>query len=235
MTPDPPPLHSAEAGGTPPAEATPASTLAALARLVERTEPLRVSDHASFARVAVPGSEPVLHGSDLLPIAFTDASLDLMVGHVQQVQDRLQRSFMVENLSAYLRWNASAEERVWTETEFLTTLARRTGCQLLVVSPGVPLATPQIVAFAQAGGEVIGDVELFARAIAGQASKVIAITGSNGKSTVTTLVGEMIAEAGRGSAAKGESGLAAAAGCMAVGSCCGRAYTPAAWACWSAW
>ena len=32
------------------------------------------------------------------------------------------------------------------------------GCQLLVVSPGVPLATPQIVAFAQAGGEVIGDV-----------------------------------------------------------------------------
>jgi uncharacterized protein (UPF0276 family) len=39
---------------------------------------------------------------------------------------------MVENLSAYLRWNVPDNERIWTETEFLTTLARRTGCQLLV-------------------------------------------------------------------------------------------------------
>lgn len=102
--------------------------LAQLARLVERTEPLRVSDHASFARVAVPGSEPVLHGSDLLPIAFTDASLDLMVRHVQQVQDRLQRPLLVENISAYLRW---ADDHL-AEPEFFNALARRSGCGLLL-------------------------------------------------------------------------------------------------------
>src|SRR5512147_1565810 len=39
-----------------------------LAALVERVQPVRVSDHASFARVAMPGGGPVLHGSDLLPI-----------------------------------------------------------------------------------------------------------------------------------------------------------------------
>ena len=101
-----------------------------LARLVQRIDPVRVSDHACFARGSFQGT-PV-HASDLLPIPFTTESLDLLCTHVQQVQDRLQRVFMVENLSAYLRWNMDDAERVWTETEFLTTLARRTGCQLLV-------------------------------------------------------------------------------------------------------
>lgn len=60
----------------------------------------------------------------------------------------------------------------------------------LVVSPGVAVAEPAIVAARAAGAEVIGDIELFARAVT---APVIAITGSNGKSTVTTLVGEMAA------------------------------------------
>jgi uncharacterized protein (UPF0276 family) len=47
---------------------------------------------------------PVVHGSDLLPIAFTDASLAIMAANVQRVQDRLQRPILVENLSAYLHW-----------------------------------------------------------------------------------------------------------------------------------
>jgi hypothetical protein len=101
-----------------------------LARLVQRIDPVRVSDHACFARGRFQGA-PV-HAADLLPIPFTTESLDLLCTHVQQVQDRLQQPFMVENLSAYLRWNACDGERVWAETEFLTTLARRTGCQLLV-------------------------------------------------------------------------------------------------------
>lgn len=99
-----------------------------LAALVERVQPLRVSDHASFARVAMPGGGPVLHGSDLLPIAFTDASLDLMTAHVQQVQERLKRSLLVENISAYLRW----EDDHLAEPEFFNALARRTGCGLLL-------------------------------------------------------------------------------------------------------
>ena len=101
-----------------------------LTRLVQRIDPVRVSDHACFARGLLKGS--VVHAADLLPIPFSTESLDVLCSHVHQVQDRLQRAFMVENLSAYLRWNMPQAERVWTETEFLTTLARRTGCQLLV-------------------------------------------------------------------------------------------------------
>lgn len=99
-----------------------------LAALVERVQPVRVSDHASFARVAMPGGGPVLHGSDLLPIAFTDASLDLMVAHVQQVQERLKRPLLVENISAYLRW----EDDHLAEPEFFNALAQRSGCGLLL-------------------------------------------------------------------------------------------------------
>ena len=64
----------------------------------------------------------------------------------------------------------------------------------IVVSPGVSLQQPLIAAAQQRGVEVIGDIELFARSVT---APVIAITGSNGKSTVTTLVGEMARQAGK--------------------------------------
>jgi len=63
----------------------------------------------------------------------------------------------------------------------------------LVVSPGVPVATPLIRQALARGAEVIGDVELFARAAC---APICAITGSNGKSTVTTLLGLMARRAG---------------------------------------
>ncbi|MGD8236049.1 MAG: UDP-N-acetylmuramoyl-L-alanine--D-glutamate ligase [Chromatiales bacterium] len=63
----------------------------------------------------------------------------------------------------------------------------------LVVSPGVPLRTPVIQEAIARGVEVIGDVELFLREAK---APVVAITGSNGKSTVTTLLGEMAMAAG---------------------------------------
>ncbi|MDZ7921395.1 DUF692 domain-containing protein [Rhodoferax sp.] len=100
-----------------------------LARLVARVDPVRVSDHACFARGTL-GAQTV-HGADLLPIPFSDEALDVLCCHVQQVQDRLQRRFLVENLSAYVRWD-SAVAQDWSETDFLSTLARRTGCGLLV-------------------------------------------------------------------------------------------------------
>lgn len=99
-----------------------------LARLVQRIDPVRVSDHASFARGSLAAGTPVVHGSDLLPIAFTETSLDIMVRHVQQVQDRLRRPLAVENLSAYLRW---ADDSM-TEADFFNALTRRAGCQLLL-------------------------------------------------------------------------------------------------------
>jgi len=62
-----------------------------------------------------------------------------------------------------------------------------------VVSPGVDLRDPFIQTLRAAGLPIIGDIELFARAAK---APVIGITGSNGKSTVTTLVGEMAKAAG---------------------------------------
>lgn len=97
-----------------------------LAALVERVEPLRVSEHASFARVQSQGD--VLHASDLLPIEFSQTSLDLMVEHVQRVQERLGRQILVENLSAYLAWDSQD----MAETEFFNQLTRRSGCGLLL-------------------------------------------------------------------------------------------------------
>ncbi len=76
----------------------------------------------------------------------------------------------------------------------------------LVVSPGVPVATPQIDAARQRGVPVVGDIELFA----GEAkAPIVAITGSNGKSTVTTLLGEMAKAAGVAVAVGGNLGTPA--------------------------
>ncbi|RMG36239.1 MAG: UDP-N-acetylmuramoyl-L-alanine--D-glutamate ligase [Gammaproteobacteria bacterium] len=77
---------------------------------------------------------------------------------------------------------------------------------MLVVSPGVPLSTPQIARASTRGVPVIGDIELFARAVR---APVVAITGSNGKSTVTTLVGEMVKAAGLRAAVGGNLGTPA--------------------------
>jgi UDP-N-acetylmuramoylalanine--D-glutamate ligase len=64
---------------------------------------------------------------------------------------------------------------------------------LIVVSPGVPLDTPELVQAKSFGRPVIGELELAGRFIKG---KILAITGSNGKTTTTTLVGEILEQAG---------------------------------------
>ena len=76
----------------------------------------------------------------------------------------------------------------------------------IVVSPGVPLQHPLISEARARGVEVIGDIELFARAAR---APTLAITGSNGKSTVTTLVGEMARCAGRNVKVGGNLGVPA--------------------------
>lgn len=64
---------------------------------------------------------------------------------------------------------------------------------LIVVSPGVPVDTPELVQVRSFGLPVIGELELAARFLQG---KVLAITGSNGKTTTTTLAGEILKESG---------------------------------------
>jgi len=78
--------------------------------------------------------------------------------------------------------------------------------ELVVASPGVPLSEPEIQAAIQRGVPVVGDVELFAQ-YRPTGAKVIAITGANGKTTVTTLVGEMCKAAGLKTIVAGNIGL----------------------------
>ncbi len=74
----------------------------------------------------------------------------------------------------------------------------------IIISPGMSLKTPELQPAIEAGVPVIGDIELFARVVD---KPVIAITGSNAKSTVTTLVGEMATAAGLTPAVGGNLGV----------------------------
>lgn len=62
-------------------------------------------------------------------------------------------------------------------------MIRLLAADLIVASPGIALAHPSLSAAADAGVEIVGDIELFCREAQ---APIIAITGSNGKSTVTT-------------------------------------------------
>ena len=97
--------------------------------------------------------------------------------------------------------------------------AQLQAADMLVVSPGVPLADPAVARAIAAGVEAVGDVELFARAIralnaqraessnSSGPMRVIAITGSNGKSTVTAMCGDMCRMAGLSTCVAGNIGL----------------------------
>ena len=88
------------------------------------------------------------------------------------------------------------------ELDFQTLLA----CDEIIVSPGVAVATPAIEQAKNAGIPVVGDIELFVRYAK---APIVAITGSNAKSTVTTLVGEMAKAAGINVAVGGNLGTPA--------------------------
>jgi UDP-N-acetylmuramoylalanine--D-glutamate ligase len=75
---------------------------------------------------------------------------------------------------------------------------------LIVVSPGVPMDTPEVKQVKAFGLPVIGELELASRFLQG---KVVAITGSNGKTTTTTLVGKIFADAGLPTQVGGNIGL----------------------------
>jgi UDP-N-acetylmuramoylalanine--D-glutamate ligase len=75
---------------------------------------------------------------------------------------------------------------------------------LIVVSPGVPADTPELVQVRSFGLPVIGEIELAAQFLAG---KMLAITGSNGKTTTTSLCGEILAAGGLATAVGGNIGV----------------------------
>jgi UDP-N-acetylmuramoylalanine--D-glutamate ligase len=82
----------------------------------------------------------------------------------------------------------------------------------LVLSPGVPLTHPEphwtVMKARHAGIEIIGDTEIFAREAAAAEAKIVAITGTNGKSTTTALAGHVLKQAGLDAEVGGNIGTA---------------------------
>ncbi len=76
---------------------------------------------------------------------------------------------------------------------------------MIAISPGVPLNDPFVQRAVKSGIEIVGDIEIFARQLSGSESKarVIAITGSNGKTTVTSMVEHLCKAAGKDAIAAG--------------------------------
>jgi uncharacterized protein len=99
-----------------------AGHLAKLARLAERIDPARVSEHLCWS--SVEGR----HYNDLLPLPYTQEALDHVCARVSATQDFLRREILVENVSSYLTFPESAIP----EGEFVAAVAARTGCRLLV-------------------------------------------------------------------------------------------------------
>jgi uncharacterized protein (UPF0276 family) len=95
--------------------------LARLKLLADCLEPFLISEHLSWSDI------DGIHLNDLMPLPYTEETLDLVVEHVDSVQGRLGRPILIENPSAYLRFRHSPIP----EAEFLAALAARTGCGLL--------------------------------------------------------------------------------------------------------
>jgi hypothetical protein len=98
-----------------------AEHLGRLKRLSARIEPAAISEHLCWGRI------DGRHLNDLLPLPFTEESLALIVDRVDAVQTALGRPLLVENISAYLRF----EDDTMTEWDFLSALVRRAGCSIL--------------------------------------------------------------------------------------------------------
>ena len=103
------------------ADALDAGHLARLKRLIARTDPAVVSEHLCWSHV------DGRHLNDLLPLPFTDEALALVCERVDAVQSALGRTLLVENVSAYVRFDDDA----MNEWDFVAAVARRTGCKLL--------------------------------------------------------------------------------------------------------
>ncbi len=90
--------------------------------LVEKYRPALVSEHLSWSSIG--GT----YLNDLLPLPYTQKTLEIIADHVRQAQDVLRRRILIENPSTYLQY----EDSVIPETDFLMMLADLTGCGVLL-------------------------------------------------------------------------------------------------------
>jgi uncharacterized protein (UPF0276 family) len=96
--------------------------LAELKALIDAVQPCLVSEHLSW------GSVDRHYLNDLLPLPYTVEALRHLVSRVAEIQDRLGRRILIENISSYLQF-AAADIPEW---EFLAELAMRSGCGILL-------------------------------------------------------------------------------------------------------
>ncbi|WP_421695082.1 DUF692 domain-containing protein [Aestuariivirga sp.] len=89
--------------------------------LIDAIDPVLVSGHLAWS------THEGEYLNDLLPLPYTDESLDLISDHIDEVQDVLGRAYHLENPSNYLGFTGST----MPETAFLNEVVRRTGCKLL--------------------------------------------------------------------------------------------------------
>ncbi|MDF1607880.1 DUF692 domain-containing protein [Hoeflea sp. YIM 152468] len=93
-----------------------------LARVVERYEPAMVSEHLAWS------SHDAGYFNDLLPVPYNSRTLDRVVSHIVQIQDRLKRPILLENPSTYVAF----EQTTMQETDFIREIACKSGCGLLL-------------------------------------------------------------------------------------------------------
>jgi uncharacterized protein (UPF0276 family) len=93
-----------------------------LRSLIERVEPGFVSEHLSW------GSVGGRFLNDLVPLPYTEEALALVCCRIDELQQRLRRQVLIENVSSYLRYRHSTIP----EWEFLAAVARRSGCAIVL-------------------------------------------------------------------------------------------------------
>jgi uncharacterized protein len=96
--------------------------LARFRSVIERYEPALVSEHLAWS------THKTTYFNDLLPMPYTEATLDRACDHINQVQDAIWRPLLLENPSTYLAFH----ESTMRETEFIRRIVARTGCGLLL-------------------------------------------------------------------------------------------------------
>lgn len=106
-------------GATDPIDST---HLRKLKALLDRFQPTFVSEHLSWS--SVDGR----FFNDLLPLPYTEESLNHVCARIDEVQTELQRSILIENVTRYLTWRDSTIP----EGEFMAEVVRRTGCGILL-------------------------------------------------------------------------------------------------------
>ncbi len=96
--------------------------LAKVKKLYDRIDPFITSDHFCWT------GKKTTNLHNLLPVSYTNETLNILIPKIQSVQDYLKRPLSLENLSAYF----SFKNAEYTEWDFLRILAQKAGCKLLL-------------------------------------------------------------------------------------------------------